>query len=435
VRALHAAAIGAALLGCLALGAGAFWLLHPLDLPERLVEDAGALSGGRGQRPLHVPEAEPGTLADGLALHLPPFEAAYRETTEAERSALREVLAGTRPAGQVPPRLRTQLLSLESHLSGVLRATRTASPALAGSEDGRQPCPAATWRAFDHAVRLAALRARSALDTGRAEEALRDTLDGVALGLEATSGDAVMGRVFAGAAFSAHSAVLAETLATLNARARSDAVERVRAVRDAVPAFAVTVRRDLLEAKLLAVGSDLSTTQLTRLPPRLQALARSARAPRPDESSVLQRAMCRLADRRLPALLAALALSGAARDEALRATERSWSPLRVADRYLVDPFMVRPTEWGMHASLAETSLLRLDLAVMAAAATTWREDRGAWPTAVAELVGAGLLTRAEGERLAEARVEPGPGGAFLLALPLPRSTPDWPEEATVTLRR
>jgi len=408
-------------------------LLRSSDLEARLVAEAGALMGGPMARPTHVSPAEPGTFGQGLARHLPPFERAVSEITdERDRAAFSAVLRGERPLHEAPPVFMEQLVRLGPDLDGVLRATHAAGAALEPAEDGVSPCPGAQWTGFQQAARLAGLRARLALARGDAEAGLRDGLDGLALGRDAAIGGGLLGRMVGGAIAAMLTPVVAETLANLPEARQAEAVERVRALRDAIPPFEATMRHFVLEQDLMMAQEDLPAGAWNRLPPRAQAVARSASTPTDQRGwfyRLGRRAVWRLSRAPHERLLAASVLTGARRDEAFQAlAEQHAGALRLVER-----IMLPPAVWAKYSARSEAAGLRLDLVVLAGAAASWRSAHGSWPGSVAALAGARLLTPDEAVRLGAARLEPGPDDRLAVTLALPHFDPDPALEARLRL--
>ncbi len=106
-----------------------------------------------------------------------------------------------------------------------------------------------------------------------------------------------------------------------------------------------------------------------------------------------------------------------------RPTPSSEHPIRSGASW----YAPRLSEFRRYFRRADSALQELDLVVLAAGAKSYREDHGAWPTTPTALVEAGLVTQAEQQRTAAARLVPASNGDLDLGLKLVRPSDEAPE--------
>jgi hypothetical protein len=191
------------------------------------------------------------------------------------------------------------------------------------------------------------------------------------------------------------------------------------------------VREEALQAQLLVYGSQLDARSRDRLLERPRAWASQSAPPGPWQR-LLSRAGWRGLRGAYDELIRLAALHGDDRDRAFEelATkqDRSWSPLT----RLLGPLARSLASYGKRDDAA---VLRVDLVVLAAAARTHREERGAWPRSVEDLAAAGLLSPEERDRLGSTSlVAEDRTGDLRVTVPLPTVGDDAPAEARARVR-
>jgi len=223
-------------------------------------------------------------------------------------------------------------------------------------------------------------RARAALATGRADEAVPLCLDGLALARDAASAPGTRGPLVR-ADLLLQIVPLCAEIAAAPGVDRLDLVPRLRAIRDGAPGLEAALRADGVATQLALFGGLLSPAQRSRLDPRAAALAGPPREPSGDPLIwVAERFTWREVARGYRALAEAARLEPRSRRSALGAVGRRWSrhwaPV-VASGFSLD--------FSSYAILEDDTLLRHDLVILAAAARLHRDRTGAWPARLAEL--------------------------------------------------
>ncbi|MGC3999450.1 MAG: hypothetical protein QM767_19230 [Anaeromyxobacter sp.] len=386
--------------GAVALLAPRFWTR---DLPAKLVEEANATFGARRTRALHVERGEPGTLAEALEAHGAALAEHARQGDDEAKRVLREVLAGARPSGETPASYLQLLVQAGPDLDAVLHASRC--------ERLEYPYD---WGdanlAVQLAARLAALRARRALDAGAFASAASDCLDALGLGRDLAVNGTLVGRMVSVAVVQLAAPSCARVGAELPAGAREAMVARVRTLRDSIPGFEPVMREEAVEMQLMLYGDGLPEALRAQLSSRPAAMAANhLEVDHPWALPLFWRAGRDDYDQ----MIAAMALPPGQRDEALRqqADRRSRLPWAEA--------LPSSSNFIGYARRADQALAWLDLIVLAAAAGAEREASGRWPASLGALEAAGRLTGPEAARLGDATVQQvGDGGGLVVVLPV-----------------
>jgi hypothetical protein len=395
------------------------------DLEERIVRDANALFSRTHPRALHVDAPVGVTMGDLARPHLRSLAAAEKRLG-GELAKAREVVSGTSPLGALPSSMTVALAELGPELDAVLHATRAAR---ADFPDALDPGEDGEWV---HAVQLAALlagvRMRVALAAGDPTGAVRDGLDGLALGRDVAIAGGLVGRMM-GAAIDARLAAVVSTAvgALPTAAERRDALRRLRIIRDAVPPFSSSLADEMVLAQL-AMGDALSERARSALDPR----PRAALGDGLRDAGWWTRLAMRDGWRDLCA----------AQDELVAAAdlpdgERAvrWTAVTERLKKVVNPLpAISLPSYERFARRADASFVRLDTVVLAAAAGVFRDARGRWPGSVEELASAGTLDPAESARLRKAELTGDrDSGSLTIVAQLPRPDDKAPRELRLRL--
>lgn len=369
-----------------------------------------------------------------LAKHLPPFEPARRALAEEEdaQTAMRAVLAGGRPLRDLPDAYAQTLARLNDDLDGVLRATHAESADLASGDDVFEPAPGTTWGGYLLAASLTGIRIRQALASGKAAGALSDCLDGLALARDSAVAGGLIGHMVGTGIIERLLPPCVAAFAALPETEKPDAMARLRRVRDAVPGFEVTMREEAVQMQLSCLGPQLGEGFRSRLLGRPKLMAQGWGSPAMDERSwgqrVLNRALWRDRQTAYDELAAIAALRGAERHAAFEALTAA------TNRFpLISSELPKPADYVRYAQRAEVGILRLDLVVIAGAATSFRAAHGAWPTSASALVKEGFVTLEESRRGSAIGFVLAEGGHLEIVLPLQPALEDAPTEARVRL--
>ena len=395
------------------------------DLSERMVRDTNALFARTYPRPAHVDPPGPAIPGEGLARHMARIgEAAKLHGSD---PVLRQVTSGVLPVSSLPPVIAADLERLEPALEALLGATRgerveLADPCLSSGGDGG-------WSGLSFAASLVGVRMRLAMAAGDPERALRDGLDGLAVGRDVALGRQLVGRMAAASVVERLAPSLGEAIDRLpGAGADRDASRRLRVIRDALPPFSVTLSDEWVCTQLM-IGEALPASARARLDPRARALVERDGL---KDTAFWQRFTFRDGWRDMRAAQDALVATAD-----LPETERAAAWSRVQDRLLRQPNPVAAIampDFGKYARRAAASVRRLDALVLVAAAGAFRSTRGAWPGAVADLASAGELSAAEAARLGEAELEVARGDGLAITVSLPRGDERDPAEVRFVLR-
>ena len=370
-----------------------------------------------------------------LAKHLPPFEPARRALAEEEdaQTAMLAVLAGGRPLRDLPDAYAQTLARLNDDLDGVLGATHAESADLASGDDVFEPAPGTTWGGYLLAASLTGIRIRQALAAGKAAGALPGCLDGLALARDSAVAGGLIGHMVGTGVIERLLPSCVAAFAALPETEKPEAMARLRRVRDAVPGFDVTMREEAVQMQLSCLGPQLGEGFRSRLLGRPKLMAKGWGSPTMDERSwgqrVLNRALWRDRQTAYDKLVAIAALRGAERHaafEALTAATNRRFPLLSSE-------LPKPADYVRYAQRAEVGILRLDLVVIAGAATSFRAAHGAWPTSVSALAKEGSVTMEETRRDSAIGFVLGEGGHLEIVLPLQPAVEDAPTEARVSL--
>lgn len=402
------------------------------DLEARVVRDTNELFARSHPRPVHVGAASPGATGDAVARHLPPFEAAAQALAkdEAALQRTREVVSGTAPLVALPAVSAAALERLEPDLDALLRATRAERADFPATRDHFSLLEGSGgWVGWQLAATFAGVRMRLALAAGQPRRAVVDGLDGIALGRDAAIAWGLVGRMVGAAIVSRLAPPMTAAIDALpDAAARRDVLERVRALRDAIPPFSRTLADESTLTQLY-VGDALPASLRAALDPRARTVMQDGLR----ETGWWQRLAIRDGWRELreaqDALIAAADLPEPDRSAAFAAVNA-----RVTRS--VNPFAAigLPSYLG-YARRADAATRRLDALVLAAAAGALHAERGRWPASLAEVAAAGEIDPSEAARLADVALEEMDGGrALSIRVPLPRADGEEPSDLAFVLR-
>lgn len=431
----------AAVLGpALALGLWAAGRQRVSDLEERLVRDANATFGVARPRPIHRQPAEPGTLSERLARHLPAVRAQVDGLGTGTMPSARRLLEAGEPA---PSAVLAAAERLRDPLREILAGTRAAAADLPAELVELRLAPAIQMTDLLSAGTFAAVEARRELEHGDPRAASTWCADGMALARDtALAAPGMLGRVTSSRIIAGLTFPCAEVLQALPERRGLAA--QLRAVRDGFPTLADTLQNEALLGELSFTVGVLSPEASARLSPTARALAAGGAPP----SSAFHRWYIRDGWRGFRASLDDGIRAAAVDDELDRelALERAG---RVGTRRWINvmPQIALP-DWSRYVRRIDAALRRLDALVLAAAALDHCEARGAWPDRVAALVEGGWLDPAEARRLSgvgftqtrlaaggapQARTCERNGTALSIEVPLPGNPSD-PESLELPLR-
>jgi hypothetical protein len=398
------------------------------DLEERLVRDANATFSRPRFRPVHVDVATPGPFGDAVARHLPAIQRwadSVKEDSKG-RDAAREIVEGKRSFAELPRSYATALEPLAPHLDGLLAGTHAERADLPPAQEGWRPCDGTDWTGHQAAALLAGLRIRRDLAAGDAHRAVATCLDGMALARDAAITGGLVGHMTAVTEVKRLWAPCHDALGRLDPRARTDAVRRLRTIRDALPSVAEMLRVEFLSVELLAQGNAMSPSVKEQLGPRAMLISA--------EGSDLQlggRFVARDGWRSLRALQDAVlrAAEGASGDELVAEMDELGDE---AKRRINPMAAIAVPNYGRYVHRAEGAVSQLDALIVAVAARDWMERKGRWPADVAELLAEGYVGGDEAARSRGVTLTAAAAGASRLELLLPSGDPKKPAE-TVAL--
>ncbi|ABC82687.1 hypothetical protein Adeh_2917 [Anaeromyxobacter dehalogenans 2CP-C] len=402
------------------------------DLEARLVRDARELLSRRHPRPVHVDAPSPGAIGDAIPAHLPSLDAAAQELAKDEPALrrTREVVAGSAPLDTLPPWTAAALQRLGPDLDALLAATRAERADFPATRDCQSLLDDGGWAGWQLAATLAGVRMRTSLAAGEPEAALRDGLDGLALGRDLAVARFLVGRMEGAEVVARLAPPMVDAIDALpGAAERRDAARRVRIVRDALPPLSRTFR-DAATVSSVYMSAVLPATVLDALGPCASAVRHGGAT----RAALWQRLMFRDGWRGLreaqDALTAAADLPEPVRSDAFediaRRALRQVNPLAA----------IAAPGHGKYARRSDAARLRLDALVLAAGAGAFRDERRRWPSSVAELAEAGELTTDEAGRLAGARLERvDDRRALSIAVPLPHADVAQPDETLAIVLR
>ncbi|MGC4113107.1 MAG: hypothetical protein QM765_00190 [Myxococcales bacterium] len=435
VRALKMLAV--ALVAVLVLAAGAYLalLLRTRALEERLVRDANAIFGTPRSRPTHVDTPEPGTLGEALSKHLSAFRPVWRAVADdaAAMAAQDAVLFGKLGPADLPRACVDAIEGLKEDLDGVLRGARVANADLEVAGDPYDASPAGNWLAYQMVAFLAGARARQALAAGNASAALSDCLDGLGLGRDAAVSGGLIGHMIGLKCIEKLAPTCVDAMASASEADRTDSIDRLRKIRDAVPGFEKTMREEAVAVQVTALGPMLGAEFSKRLLGRARLMANGWGVPSMDERGLLRTWFERLVwrDRQeiYDELVTDSAMRGAARNAAFATLAE-----KVSQRgSWIRSELPQPLDYRHYAQRAEIGIARLDLVVLAGAAASFRGAHGRWPRDIGELAASGLVTALERERNGEVRLVPSAGDALEIVTPIEKPAEDAPSEARVVV--
>ena len=368
------------------------------DLEARVVRDTSELFSRSNARPVHGDAPSPGAIGDAVPRHLPPLEAAAKALAkdEAGTRRARDVVSGEAPIDALPDSFAAALDRLGPDVDALLAATRAERADFPVTKESFSPLDDGGWLGWQLAATLAGVRMRRALAAGEPASALRDGLDGLALGRDAAIARFLVGRMVGAAVVSRLSPAVAAAVDALpDAVARRDALRRLRAIRDAFPPFSRTLADDFTLMQLYA-GEALPRSVRDALHPRARAIVEGASR----KTAMWERLAIRDGWRGLREV-EDLLVAAADRPEPERAAVAAAVKARVLRS--PNPFAaIALPDFGKYARRADASNRRLDGLVLAAAAGAFQAERRRWPESVTEIVATGDLDRSEAARLAGA---------------------------------
>jgi hypothetical protein len=382
------------------------------------VRDANATFTARHLRPVQVDPASPGAFGDAVARHLPPIQAESNALKDAGLTPdiARAVVAGERPLSDVPAPFARALARLEPHLHALLIGTHAERADLPPTRDAFIPCDGTDWTGYQFAALLAGLIARRDLSAGDAAGATAVCLDGLALGRDAAISAGLVGQMVGSAIVARLTPACAAALAALDPVARQAATERVRAIRDQFPPVEEMFRVDFLSGEVLTYGPAMDSGARSRLAREVLPHLRAGEHAVGFWNRLVIRDAWRGTRATWDALIRIARLNrGVARDAGFLAVDAD--ALRRTNPLVA---MLPVKAYAKYARRADAAVLRLDGLAASAAAVTHRERKGAWPTSMAELTSARLVSSAETERCADTTFTVREGGRVLeLRLRLP----------------